>query len=385
MNNKIIRLSQWNSTPACLSRLNELLNSSNIATNGEYSRAARNLLLEQYSNFSADVMLTSSCTAALEVAALSCGLGYGDEVIVPAFTFPSTINCIAQYGAKPIFADVDFSSGNILLDSVKRLITDKTKAVVVVHYAGAAKGIEELSALCRKRDLILIEDAAHAYGSSYNGTPLGCFGDFGALSFHYSKNIGCGEGGALIVKDKHRAGLVKQIRDNGTNRSDFMDGRVASYDWQLIGTNAMLSEVSASILYGQLENSLWIQQKRHKVWDAYQAELSSWANANEILQPKIDVNCHHGAHIYHLIFPSSIAADAFIRYMWGCNVQVLSHFRPLHLSPAGLGFGGYEGMCPNAEALSETLVRLPIHPYLSEDEQCYILKAMQSFNCKEAI
>lgn len=383
MNNKIIRLTQWHPAPNCLNRLSSLIDSGNIATNGEYSQKAQSLLLKQYAAFSADVMLMSSCTAALEVAALSGRLGYGDEVIVPAFTFPSTINCIAQYGAKPIFADVDFASGNILPGTVKQLITDKTKAVIVVHYAGAAKGIDELAVFCRERGLVLIEDAAHAYGALYKNTPLGCFGDYGALSFHYSKNIGCGEGGALIVRDKNYASTVKQIRDNGTNRSDFMDGKIASYDWQSLGTNAMLSEVSASILYGQFENSDWIQQQRHKVWDTYQLDLCSWAKANGVLQPAIDANCQHGAHIYHLVFPSSNTAEDFIRYMLDNNIQVLSHFRPLHLSPAGMAFGGYKGMCPNAETLSKTLVRLPIHPYLKPHEQEYIIEVIKKYDCKK--
>lgn len=360
----MILLNEWRKTDKCESAIKEILQTGKINSGGHYSLMSEKYLKNYFPN-SAEIILTSSCTSALEVAALAINLSPDDEVIVPSYTFPSTINAFAQYGVKIKFADVNGATANITLKSITDLLTKKTKAVIVVHYAGAASELIEIQKLCKDKKITLIEDNAHGFMGKYAGVPLGSFGDFSAISFHHTKNIGCGEGGALIC---NKSASYRCIKDNGTNRKDFMDRKVSFYDWQTIGTNAAMTEISAALLFFQLKNSEKIQYARHQAWSFYLKELNEWAIENHVSLPKHDPLSSHSAHIFHLIFPSKDSALGYIKHMEDNNIQCLTHFKALHLSPAGIKLGGEKFICDNTKFISERLVRLPLHPYLSDED-----------------
>jgi dTDP-4-amino-4,6-dideoxygalactose transaminase len=371
-----ITLTSWRHGSSCKRNIERLFQTESI-NNGYYNQKCESVLTELHEPKIEKVLLTSSCTSALEVAALACNLKEGDEVIVPSFTFPSTINAMVLFGANPVFADIDINTGNILPEEIIKCITPKTKAIVVVHYAGAAQNLTKIVDIANEHNLKLIEDNAHGFSGYYNGQPLGTFGDYGALSFHYTKNIGCGEGGALLVNQSQST--AEQIRENGTDRAAFMRGEVNKYDWQQVGINAMLSELSAAVLLDQLQMIDDIQTIRHQVWNTYHKELYEWANKHSIAQPYIEDACEYSAHIYYLRFNNSQQRSDFISYMAQDEIQVLSHLQPLHLSPAGKAFGGHAGQCPNSELLSDTIVRLPLHPYLTESDVQRITNRIQRF------
>lgn len=372
----MILLNEWRSPPGCDQAVLEALQAGAINTGGMYSKKAE-ALLKEYILDCSDIFLTSSCTSALELAALSMDLTEEDEIIVPSYTFPSTINAFAQYNARIKFADVNPGSGNIMLSSIRENLSDRTKAVVVTHYAGAASELIEIQDLCIKKNIILVEDNAHGFMGQYAGKALGTFGSFGALSFHHTKNIGCGEGGAFIAANSNLSHSM--LRDNGTNRRDYMEKKAAFYDWQSIGTNAMITEMAAVLLFFQLKQANMIQECRHHVWQFYHQELHTWSKKNNVRLPSHDPLASHSAHIFHMVFQDKLHAENYIEYMRKQGVQCLTHFRPLHLSPAGIKLGGYSGMCPNSEAIADTLVRLPLHPYVTTEELEHIVAATQSF------
>ena len=310
--------------------------------------------------------LTQSCTAALEMAALLVGLKEGDEVIMPSYTFVSTANAFVLRGAVPVFVDIDPATQNISPAEVERAITDKTRAIVAVHYGGIGCDMAALADIASRNDLVLIEDAAQALMAYKTGRPLGSFGALAAFSFHDSKNVSSGEGGALIVNDPVMARRAELLWEKGTNRSQFMRKEVDKYNWMDIGSSFLPSEVTAAFLLAQLEKAEEITRARQKIWVRYQNEFGPVANHARLPAPPAD--CEANGHIFYLVLPNRIQRDAFIAGMKARDIATPFHYVPLHSSPAGQKFGRSAKKLPNTEFAGEGLVRLPLFPTLSEGE-----------------
>jgi len=325
------------------------------------------------------VLLTTSCTHALEMAALLLDLEPGDEVLMPSFTFVSTANAFALRGARPVFVDIRADTLNIDENRIEAAITRRTRAIVVVHYGGVGCEMDAILRIARRRRLPVIEDNAHGLFGAYRGRPLGTWGDYATLSFHETKNISCGEGGALVVNRKASIGRAEVIREKGTDRSRFLRGEVDKYTWQSLGSSYVLSDTLAAILYGQLEDSAEIQRRRQSLWATYDRALRSWAGRNSVLQPTVPAHCRSSHHLYHLILPNQRARDGFIRHLARQSINAVFHYVPLHLSPMGRKFGGKRGACPVAESRSAALVRLPFHAGMSGPDQERVIEAIEKF------
>jgi dTDP-4-amino-4,6-dideoxygalactose transaminase len=310
--------------------------------------------------------LTQSCTAALEMAALLVGLKEGDEVIMPSYTFVSTANAFVLRGAVPVFVDIDPATQNISPAKVERAITDKTRAIVAVHYGGIGCDMAALADIASRHDLVLIEDAAQALMAYKTGRPLGSFGTLAAFSFHDSKNVSSGEGGALIVNDPVMARRAELLWEKGTNRSQFARKEVDKYNWVDIGSSFLPSEVTAAFLLGQLEKAEETTWMRQKIWTRYQNEFAPVANHVRLPAPPAD--CEPNGHIFYLVLPNRVQRDAFIAGMKARDIATPFHYVPLHSSPAGQKFGRSAKNLPNTEFAGEGLVRLPLFPTLSEGE-----------------
>ena len=305
-------------------------------------------------------LLTHSCTAALEMAAILIGLEAGDEVIMPSFTFVSTANAVCLRQAVPVFVDIDPVTLNISPKNIEAAITDKTKAIFVVHYAGVVCEMDEIMKIAKQHSLIVVEDAAQALCSTYNGKPAGTFGAFSAFSFHETKNIISGEGGALIINDETYIDRAEIIREKGTNRSLFFRGAVDKYTWVDIGSSFLPSDIIAAFLYGQFDKADTITDGRRAVWHRYDNELASLLNAKGIRTPKIPDYCTHNAHIYYLIFDSIEKRDHFRSFMSTNGVLCPFHYVPLHSAPAGEKYGRTHGELTSTNDVSDGLVRLPM-------------------------
>ena len=305
-------------------------------------------------------LLTQSCTAALEMAAILAELEPGDEVIMPSFTFVSTANAFVLRGAVPVFVDIRADTLNIHEDKIEAAITPRTKAICVVHYAGVACEMDAIMALARKYGLLVIEDAAQAISSTYKGRPLGAIGEFGALSFHETKNVISGEGGALLVNDEAYIARAEIIREKGTNRSKFFRGQVDKYTWVDIGSSYLPSEIIAAFLAAQLDQADQIHARRMAIWDRYHA----WAEPHErqgiLRRPIIPAHCTHNAHMYYLLLPSMEARTHFIATLKKHGIGAVFHYIPLHSAPAGLRYGRAHGSLAVTDDISDRLVRMPL-------------------------
>ncbi len=301
-------------------------------------------------------LLTQSCTAALEMAALLLDLQPGDEVIMPSFTFVSTANAFALRGAVPVFVDIRPDTLNIDERLIERAITPRTKAICVVHYAGVGCEMDVIMELAERHGLLVIEDAAQGILSSYRGRPLGSIGHLAALSFHETKNIICGEGGALLINDQRFVERAEIIREKGTNRSRFFRGQIDKYTWVDVGSSYLPSEILAAFLLAQLEDAESITSRRLAIWDRYLA----WSKAQGISVPAIPDACTHNAHIYYLMLPSLQHRTHFISQMKEAGIQAVFHYLPLHSSPAGLQYGRADSALPVTDEVSDRLVRLPL-------------------------
>jgi dTDP-4-amino-4,6-dideoxygalactose transaminase len=322
------------------------------------------------------VELTSSCTHALEAAALVLGIGPSDEVIVPAFTFPSTANAFLLRGATIRFADVDPHTGNIDPADVARLINPATRAVVCTHYAGVPCDMAALGALCDRHGLDLVEDAAHGLFGSWNGRPLGTFGRLGALSFHRTKNISAIEGGALIVNDPDLVPAVHVAIDKGTNRAEFEAMRVRSYEWAGPGSAWRMPDPSVSILADELGRRHQIQAVRHRVWARYRSELEPWAEQTGARLPFLPDACEHPAHLFWIVLPADRDRERFVERCAELGVQVARHYGSLPASRFGARIRHPDDRCPVAAELGERLVRLPIHQDMSERDVDRVVSAV---------
>lgn len=326
-------------------------------------------------------LLTTSCTHALEMTARLINLGPDDEVIVPAYTFVSTASSYVWNGAKPVFADVRLDTLNLDPVAVERLINKKTKAINIVHYGGVGAEPDVFRDMADAYDIHLIEDNAHGLGATYSDQVLGTFGSMSTLSFHETKNMTCGEGGALILNDPTLIERAEILREKGTDRSRFLRGQVDKYTWVDIGSSWVMSDILAAILVGQLERFEEIQASRMHVWDSYLGGLTNWANDNEFILPKVPVESSHPAHMFALRLHDLAQRDRFITHMRTRGVMSVFHYQSLDRSPAGKQFlpAGHR-YSSNSDIASETLVRLPLFANLSPVEIERVIDAAISFS-----
>lgn len=329
------------------------------------------------------VWLTTSCTHALELSALLLNIQPGDEVIVPSFTYVSTVNPFVLRGARPVFCDVRADNCNIDEKRLEALITTQTKLIVVVHYAGVACDMDEIMAIARRYGVVVVEDNAHGLLGKYKGQYLGSFGALATLSFHETKNISCGEGGALLINDPALVDRAAVLRDKGTNRGQFLQGKVSKYGWVDVGSSYSPSEVLAAMLYGQLERSDEIQLRRKVLSERYERQLADWAAQNHVQLSVAPVQGQSAYHLFFLILPTERSCKRFSQHLRDCGVHAVGHYLPLHSSPMGAQWTGEEG-CPLAESISRRLLRLPLHFSLQTSEQTHVIQAVLGFVTAEA-
>ncbi|MGC1322308.1 MAG: dTDP-4-amino-4,6-dideoxygalactose transaminase [Candidatus Udaeobacter sp.] len=327
-------------------------------------------------------LLTTSCTHALEMAALLLNIGPGDEVIVPSFTFPSAANAFVLRGAKPVFVDIRADTLNIDESQIEQRITARTKAIFLVHYAGVACEMETIMAIARKHAIPVVEDNAHGLYGKYRGRYLGTLGQLATLSFHETKNFSCGEGGALLINDAQFNERAEIIREKGTDRSRFFRGEVDKYNWTDVGSSYLPSELLAAFLRAQLEHRDRIQESRRRIWEKYASELATWAETNRVRLPVVPPQCEQSYHMFHVIMPSLASRQALISHLAGFGILAVFHYLPLHLSPMGLRFGGRQGDCPVTEDLSDRLLRFPFFTGMSSSEQSQVIDAVRAFRCQ---
>ena len=349
-----------------------------IAGNHGFSIKCENLLQQALGVPRA--LLTTSCTHALEMAALLLDVQASDEVIVPSFTFVSTANAFALRGARIVFADVRPDTLNLDERGLEALITPRTRAVVPVHYAGVGCEMEAVMAVARRFNLAVVEDNAHGLFGRQGGRWLGTYGTLATQSFHETKNFSCGEGGALLINDRAFIERAEIIREKGTNRSRFFRGQVDKYTWVDLGSSYLLSDLLAAVLLAQLEQREAIQTRRAQLWSAYRAGLADWAAARGVVLPTIPAGCEHPAHMFHLLLPSLEIRQAFIAHLRARGIQAVFHYLPLHLSEFGLRQGGRPGTCPVAENISDRLVRLPLYHALTDADQAAVIAAARTFH-----
>jgi dTDP-4-amino-4,6-dideoxygalactose transaminase len=357
----------------------EALASGVLSGDGRFTKACHSWLQNFLKVPSA--LLTTSCTHALEMSALLLDLAPGDEVIVPSFTFVSSVNAYVLRGVKPVFADIRPDTLNIDEKQLPSLVTPRTKAVVVVHYAGVGCEMDSILATASKAGVTVIEDNAHGLFGRYKGRYLGTFGAMATQSFHETKNIACGEGGALLISDARLHERAEIIREKGTDRSKFFRGQVDKYGWVDIGSSFLPSEMLAAFLLGQLEAWELIQARRKHICDGYRARLDDWAAKNGIRLPYIPEYCEQPDHMFYLLLPSLERRQAFIAHMKARGIVTPFHYVPLHSSPMGQRLGGKHGDCPVTERISEQLVRLPLFNTMSDGELDVVIDAAREFSC----
>ncbi len=325
------------------------------------------------------VLLTTSCTHALELAALLLNVREGDEVIVPAFTFVSTVNAFVLRGARLRFVDVRPDTLNLDETLLERAVTPRTRVIVPVHYAGVGCEMDAIMDTAARHGIAVVEDNAHGLFGKYKGKPLGTFGGLAAQSFHETKNINCGEGGALLINDPRHAERAEIIREKGTNRSRFFRGLVDKYTWVDVGSSYVPSDILAAYLYAQLEARERIQAARQRIWEYYHRHLRDWAAEREVGLPAVPAHCEQPWHMFYLLLPSLGQRQALIAHLRDHGILSVFHYLPLHLSEMGRRLGGMEGDCPVTEAISDRLLRLPFYNDLTEPDQARVAAAITQF------
>jgi len=322
------------------------------------------------------VLLTTSCTHAMELALLALGIGSGDEVICPSFTFVSTANAVLRVGARPVFADIEDRTLGLDPEDVERRISPRTAAVLPVHYAGIAADMTRLLDLARGRRLKVVEDAAHGLGASFRGRPLGALGDAGCFSFHETKNVTCGEGGAVTFAEADVAGRAEVIREKGTNRGAFLRGEVDKYTWVAEGSSYVLSDLLAAVLDAQLDKLEEIQSRRARVVSRYRERLEAWAPAHGARLPATDSERQGNDHLFYMLLPDEETRDRCLAGLRARGVMASFHYVPLHSSPYGRRLGATDDL-PVTDRVARTLVRLPLHPRLTEEDVDRVVGALK--------
>jgi len=349
------------------------------AGDGSYTSRCHDILQRELSCHRA--LLTTSCTHALEMCALLLGIRPGDEVIVPSFTFVSTANAFVLRGAKPVFIDVRADTLNLDETLLEECITPRTKAIVPVHYAGIGCEMDAIAAVAQHHEVKVVEDNAHGLFARYKGKYLGTFGQLATQSFHETKNVICGEGGALIINDPFYVERAEIIREKGTNRSRFYRGEVDKYTWVDVGSSFLPSDLLAAFLLAQLEKYQEIRGTRHLIWQAYRDGLSEWARNSGVSLPHVPPDVEQSYHMFYMLMPSLEARTRLIEHLKARSILAVFHYVPLHLSEMGMRFGGRPGACPVTESVSDRLIRLPFYNDLSLDQQAEVIETVRTFRC----
>ncbi len=355
----------------------DAIREGHISGDGAYTRRC-NALLETVLGVPR-VMLTTNCTHALEMTAILLDLGPGDEVILPSFTFVSTANAYALRGARLVFADCRSDTLNMDERLLPDLVTDKTRLIVPMHYAGVGCEMNAIMGLAREKGLAVVEDNAHGLFGRYRGRYLGTFGAFGTQSFHETKNFTCGEGGALLINDPELVQKAEIVREKGTNRSRFFRGEIDKYTWVALGSSYLPSDILAAFLYAQLEHREKIQKKRQGIWETYYENLGEWAGENDVQLQCVPPDREQSYHMFYLLMPTAEARSAVLAYLKAHGIHAVFHYLPLHLSGFGQQLGWRPGDCPVTEDVSERLVRLPFHNQLGRSDQDRVIETLTKF------
>lgn len=357
--------------------IEEAVKSHKICGDGQFTLKCSKWLEE--TTGTAKALLTTSCTHATEMAALLCHIQPGDEVIMPSYTFVSTADAFVLRGAVPVFVDIRPDTMNIDETLIEDAITDKTKAIVPVHYAGVSCEMDTIMDIARRHALMVIEDAAQGVMSTYKGQALGTIGDFGCYSFHETKNYSMGEGGALLIRDSEKGEEAEIIREKGTNRSKFFRGQIDKYTWVEAGSSYLPSELNAAYLWAQLEKAQEINENRLSSWNFYREALLPLAARGEIELPVIPKNCVHNAHMFYIKVKDLEERNKLIAHMKANNIGCVFHYIPLHTAPAGQRFGRFHGEDRYTTKESERLMRLPMYYNLSEEDRGFVVEKLLDF------
>ena len=357
--------------------MRQAIDNAHISGDGPFTKKCH-LLLEQDLGVP-KVLLTTSCTHALEMSAILLGIQPGDEVIIPDFTFVSTINAFVLRGATPRFIDVRPDTLNLDESKLEAAITSRTKAILPVHYAGVGCEMDSIMEIANRHSVAVVEDNAHGLFGKYKGKFLGTFGSMASQSFHETKNFTSGEGGALLINDRNLVERAEIIREKGTNRSRFFRGQVDKYTWVDLGSSYLPSDMLAAFLFAQLEQREKIQLHRKQVWEIYAAGLKDWAAAHNVGLPHIPDHCEQSYHMFYILLPTLELRQKMISYLRDRGIYSVFHYLPLHLSDMGQKFGGREGDCPVTERVSDQLVRLPFHNALTSSEQEIVIESIRDF------
>ena len=360
-----------------LEYVKQAVESMHICGDGEFTKKCNEWLEKKTGTSKA--LLTTSCTHALEMAALLCDIKEGDEVIMPSYTFVSTADAFVLRGAIPVFIDVNPKTMNIDETLIEDAITPKTKAIAVVHYAGISPDMDVIMDIAKRHNLMVVEDAAQGIMSTYKGKSLGTFGDYGCLSFHETKNYSMGEGGALLIKDPEKVVDAEIFREKGTNRSQYYRGQVDKYRWMNYGSSYLPSELNAAYLYAQLEVADMINDKRLAVWDKYYKELSELRDKGYIELPYVPEYAQHNGHMFYIKTKDLEERTKIIKFLGENDILAVFHYVPLHTAPAGEKFGRFHGEDRYTTSESDRLVRLPLFYSITDEQTDYIIDKVKEF------
>ena len=358
--------------------IQQAIDDMHISGDGRFTAQCHTLLEKSLGVHKA--LLTTSCTHALELAALLLNIQPGDEVILPSFTFVSTANAFVLRGARPVFADIRPDTLNLDERQLERLISPRTRAIVPVHYAGVGCEMDTILEIAARHGVAVVEDNAHGLFGRYKGKALGSLGCMATLSFHETKNFTCGEGGALLLNDPQYVERAEILREKGTNRKRFFRGEVDRYSWVDIGSSYLPSELLAAILFAQLEAREQIELHRRRIWEFYAAHLEEWASSNGVGLPRIPEDRQSSYHLFYLLLPSAADRTRLIDHLKTQQITSVFHYQPLHLSEMGRRFGGAEGDCPVTESVSDRLLRLPFYNGLEQPDQVRVIDAIRAFS-----
>lgn len=363
--------------PKTLELINQAIKNEKTSGDGTFTKKCNDFFENKLN--APKVLLTTSCTDALELSAILIDIKEGDEVIMPSFTFVSTSNAFVLRGAKIVFVDIRKDTLNIDETLIESAITNRTKAIVPVHYAGVSCEMDKIMEIAKKYNLYVIEDAAQGVNSFYNGRPLGTIGDIGCFSFHETKNYVMGEGGAIVINNSAFIERAEIIREKGTNRSRFLKGQVDKYTWTDIGSSFLPSDILAAYLFSQLEEYENIKISRLATWEIYNKELESLEILGKIRRPIIPSNCDQNAHMYYFLVKDIVERTQLINHLSQNGIMAIFHYVPLHSSPSGLKYGRFNGKDTYTTDLSSRLIRLPLYYGLKDEHVIYICKVIKDY------